>query len=57
MEQEAQSPELEAFDRMVGDWIQEATHPLVPGTVVSGHMSNGWLEGRRFLGHGYGRPS
>ena len=57
MEQEAQSPELEAFDRLVGDWTQEATHPVVPATVVSGHMSNGWLEGRRFLGDGYGRPS
>src|SRR5829696_9848554 len=49
MEQEAQSRELEAFDRLVADWTQEATHPMVPGTVVGGRMSYGWLEGRRFL--------
>jgi hypothetical protein len=49
MEQEARSPELEAFDPLVGNWAQKATHPMVPGTVVSGLMSYEWLEGRRFL--------
>jgi hypothetical protein len=49
MEQSAQRPELAAFDRLVGEWTFEATHPLVPATVVHGRMTYAWLEGRRFL--------
>jgi hypothetical protein len=57
MEQEAHTPELEAFDRLVGNWTHEATQPMFPGTVVSGYVSYGWLEGRRFPGGGYAHPS
>lgn len=49
MEQTARRPELDAFDRLVGEWTFEATHPLVPATVVHGRMTYGWLEGERFL--------
>lgn len=49
MEQTARNPELEAFDRLVGEWTFEATHPMVPGTVVNGRMTYEWLEGERFL--------
>jgi hypothetical protein len=49
MEQSARSPELAAFDPLVGDWTFEATHPMVPGTVVIGRMTYEWLEGELFL--------
>jgi hypothetical protein len=40
---------VEALRALVGDWTTEATHPMVPGTVVSGRSSFEWLEGERFL--------
>ena len=49
MDQTERSPELAAFDRLVGEWTFEATHPMVPSTVVHGHMTFEWLEGERFL--------
>ena len=35
--------------RLIGTWTTEATHPAVPGTVVSGTADVEWLEGERFL--------
>jgi hypothetical protein len=35
--------------RLVGGWTTEATHPAVPGTIVSGTAGVEWLEGERFL--------
>jgi hypothetical protein len=35
--------------RLVGRWTTEATHPVVPGTVVAGSGEVEWLEGERFL--------
>jgi hypothetical protein len=35
--------------RLVGAWTTEATHPAVPGTIVSGTAHVQWLEGERFL--------
>ena len=49
MEQTARRPELAAFDSLVGDWTIEATHPMFPATVVTGHTTFEWLEGERFL--------
>jgi predicted ester cyclase len=49
MEEPARNPELAAFDPLVGDWTIEATHPMFPSTVVTGHMSYEWLEGEQFL--------
>jgi len=37
------------LNRLVGNWITEATHPALPGAVVRGTASIEWLEGRRFL--------
>lgn len=45
----ATNPQLEALDGLVGAWTTEATHPAVPGTLVRGRTTFGWLEGRRFL--------
>ena len=44
-------PALKPLDRLVGDWITEATHPSVPGVVVHGTADIEWLEGERFLIH------
>jgi hypothetical protein len=49
MDQTERSPELAAFDRLVGAWTFEATHPMFPSTVVHGRMTYEWLEGERFL--------
>jgi hypothetical protein len=40
---------LDALSALVGDWTTEATHPLVPSTVVHGHATFEWLEGEKFL--------
>ena len=42
-------PALEPFDRFVGTWTTEATHPSLPGVVVHGTADIEWLEGERFL--------
>jgi hypothetical protein len=44
-----QIPELDGWKRLVGRWVTEATHPLLPGTVVRGQTTFEWLEGHRFL--------
>jgi hypothetical protein len=49
MEQTVRNPQLAAFDPLVGEWTIEATHPMFPSTVVTGHMTYTWLEGERFL--------
>ena len=49
MAQDERSPELAAFDSLVGEWASEATHPMFPSTVVNGRMTCEWLEGDRFL--------
>jgi hypothetical protein len=42
-------PALESFDRFVGSWTTEVTHPSLPGVVVHGTADIEWLEGERFL--------
>jgi hypothetical protein len=42
-------PQLAPFGTLVGGWELEATHPMVPGTVVRGTADFEWLEGERFL--------
>jgi hypothetical protein len=49
MDQTPRSPELEAFDALIGEWRVEATHPAFPSTVVDGRTTFEWLEGERFL--------
>jgi hypothetical protein len=49
VEQTARNPELAVFQSLVGEWTFEATHPMVPTTVVHGRMTYEWLEGERFL--------
>ena len=35
--------------RLVGEWTTEATHPAVPGTIISGSSQVEWLEGEQFV--------
>lgn len=49
MDETTRDPRLEAYDRLVGDWSTEATHPMLPDTVVAGRVTFEWLEGARFL--------
>jgi hypothetical protein len=42
-------PRLEPLNALVGAWAIEATHPMVPDTVVQGTADFDWLEGERFL--------
>jgi hypothetical protein len=35
--------------RLLGRWTTEATHPALPGAIVSGSSEIEWLEGERFL--------
>ncbi len=49
MQSHDQVPELVGGERLVGEWVTEATHPLLPGAVVPGRATIEWLEGRRFL--------
>lgn len=44
-------PVLKPFNRLVGAWTTEATHPSLPGVVVHGIALVEWLEGERFLIH------
>jgi hypothetical protein len=42
-------PELPGWQRLIGRWATQATHPLLPGAVVHGHATFEWLDGRQFL--------
>jgi hypothetical protein len=49
MQPQTQYPEFQGWQRLVGRWATEATHPAFPGTVVSGQATFEWLEDQRFL--------
>ena len=35
--------------RLVGDWTTEATHPQMPGVVITGSSTFEWLDGEQFV--------
>jgi hypothetical protein len=43
------TPQLALFNRLLGSWVTEATHPEMPGVVVHGTATIEWLEGEKFL--------
>src|SRR6266536_5188420 len=49
MPPQTQHPELQRWQRLAGTWATEATHPALPGTVVTGQATFEWLEDQRFL--------
>jgi hypothetical protein len=40
---------VEDWQKLVGTWATEATHPMLPGAEIRGESTFEWLEGRRFL--------
>lgn len=46
---QGQNSELQGWQWLVGSWAIEATHPGLPGAIVSGQASFEWLEDQRFL--------
>jgi hypothetical protein len=49
MQSQTEHPEFQGWQRLVGTWATEATHPGLPGTVVTGQATFEWLEDQRFL--------
>ena len=49
MPQGTRHPMLEHLEPLVGEWETEATHQLLPDTVVRGRATFEWLEGGHFL--------
>jgi hypothetical protein len=49
MEPQTEHPEVQGWQWLVGTWAIEATHPGLPGAVVSGQATFEWLEDQRFL--------
>jgi hypothetical protein len=49
MQQRTRHPMLEHLDAFVGQWETEATHQLLPDTVVDGRATLEWLEGGHSL--------
>jgi hypothetical protein len=49
MKQGERHPMLEHLEPLVGEWETEATHRLLPDTVVRGRSTFEWLEGGHFL--------
>jgi len=49
MQPETERPEPDGWQRLVGRWATEFTHPELPGTVVRGESTFEWLEDQRFL--------
>jgi nitroimidazol reductase NimA-like FMN-containing flavoprotein (pyridoxamine 5'-phosphate oxidase superfamily) len=49
MHPQTQHPGLPGWQRLAGRWATEATHPALPGTVVTGQATFEWLKDQRFL--------
>ena len=51
MPTQAEHPEFEGWQWLVGSWATEAAHPGLPDTLVNGTAAFEWLEDQRFLIH------
>jgi hypothetical protein len=45
----SEESELQAWDRFIGRWETEGTHPMLPGEAIHGTSAFEWLDGRRFV--------
>ena len=43
------SPALEPLNALVGDWLTEGSHVMIPDTVLRGKKTYAWFEGQCFL--------
>jgi hypothetical protein len=46
---QTQQPELQGWQRLVGTWATEVTHPELPRTVVTGRATFEWLDDQQVL--------
>ena len=49
MDPQAEHPDFEGWERLVGTWSIEAAHPQLPGEDIRGETTFEWLEGQHFL--------
>jgi hypothetical protein len=42
---------LDGWQRLIGRWATEATHPQLPGALVHGSATFEWFDGRQFVIH------
>jgi hypothetical protein len=49
MQPQAQHAGLQGGQQMAGTWATRATHPALPGIVVTGQTTFEWLPDQRFL--------
>lgn len=49
MEAADPTKKLEPFEKLIGDWTIEMSHPTLEGTVVTGRTTFEWLEGGHFV--------
>jgi len=45
----SEESELHGWDRFIGRWETEGTHPMLPGETLRGTSSFEWLDGQRFV--------
>jgi hypothetical protein len=48
-EAEKPNPALKPFEFLIGEWRTTGTHPMLPGTELSGRTSFAWHAGGAFL--------
>ena len=49
MDEPLSDQDRKSLAALVGEWVTEAAHPMLPGTVVRGRATFEWLEGEQFL--------
>jgi hypothetical protein len=49
MDEPLSDKDREELAALIGEWTTEATHPMMPDTIVAGRSTFEWLEGEQFL--------
>jgi hypothetical protein len=49
MDLQADHPEFQGWERLLGSWSVEASHPLLPGEEIRGLTAFEWLADQHFL--------
>jgi hypothetical protein len=45
----SEQPDLQEWDRLIGRWVTEGAHPMLPGEAIRGRSTFEWLDGHRFV--------
>jgi hypothetical protein len=49
MDLQVEHPEFQAWERLIGSWSIEASHPMLPGEDIRGLTAFEWLADQHFL--------